>query len=375
MFPGPQSGFSIPNRNKLFGVIADDLTGACDVGVQFSQAGFKVCVARNLAQYVDSSKDDVLVISTESRYDTPSETQQKVIEACQFLCHHKRQVIYQKIDSTLRGNVKCTIDVIMQTCGFAKVVINPAFPVMGRIVTQGQLQVASKMGDTGVDIRKKLGADSRFLISDATTETALESIAERSFNQSPTPLFAGSAGLGGPVARLLAKSLGYSGQMVKPPPRSGNIVLFVLGSQTALTKQQLSHLKQQRQCIDLNYESYIPNLGEQENARLTNIIVGPKFVQQPEKLCVILEKTLSCRGLISALVLSGGYTASLVCDTVFAESVEVISEIEVGIPWSRIHGGIADKMTVVTKGGGFGNSDSLIHLADSLYMRGNDHAA
>jgi uncharacterized protein YgbK (DUF1537 family) len=67
-------------------------------------------------------------------------------------------------------------------------------------------------------------------------------------------------------------------------------------------------------------------------------------------------------GEIGSLILSGGDTARYVLDAFAAGEILLGGEFEPGIPWGRIAGGAADKLTVVTKSGGFGRDDLLIRI-------------
>ena len=72
------------------------------------------------------------------------------------------------------------------------------------------------------------------------------------------------------------------------------------------------------------------------------------------------------RGMVGALVLSGGDTARLLCGALAADAIHLGGEVLPGIPWGRLEGGPADGTTVVTKSGGFGGPDVLLRVVDSL---------
>ena len=72
------------------------------------------------------------------------------------------------------------------------------------------------------------------------------------------------------------------------------------------------------------------------------------------------------RGMVGALVLSGGDTARLLCGALAADAIHLGGEVLPGIPWGRLEGGLADGTTVVTKSGGFGGPDVLLRVVDSL---------
>ena len=78
-------------------VIADDLTGALDTGVQFRQWGYKV----SLTDIPDNSTADVTIINTDTRNKTPEIAYQTTYQATKKVANH--DIIYKKTDSTLRG--------------------------------------------------------------------------------------------------------------------------------------------------------------------------------------------------------------------------------------------------------------------------------
>ena len=55
------------NPRKQFGVIADDLTGAIDTGLQFRRMGFRVSVHLGPTK---PEEGEIMVLDTESRDDT-----------------------------------------------------------------------------------------------------------------------------------------------------------------------------------------------------------------------------------------------------------------------------------------------------------------
>ena len=82
-------------------MIADDLTGAADSGVQFVRAGYRTAVIFR----GESVPEDVeaAVIDTDSRSLDPRGARERVLEAGETL--RGARIVYKKLDSTLRGPV------------------------------------------------------------------------------------------------------------------------------------------------------------------------------------------------------------------------------------------------------------------------------
>jgi uncharacterized protein YgbK (DUF1537 family) len=62
----------------------------------------------------------------------------------------------------------------------------------------------------------------------------------------------------------------------------------------------------------------------------------------------------------TALVLTGGETAAFVLRALGATALRLCGEVERGIPWSRVEGGLAAGTLLITKSGGFGTPQSLV---------------
>ncbi len=123
-------------------VIADDLTGSCDTGVQFAARGIStlVTIAReHLGEAAASAS--VLVVDTESRHVAPEEAAARVKAAALSGRRAGVQRFYKKADSTLRGNVGAEIEALMRAIGVTRLAFIPGFPATGRTTRNGELLV------------------------------------------------------------------------------------------------------------------------------------------------------------------------------------------------------------------------------------------
>jgi uncharacterized protein YgbK (DUF1537 family) len=126
------------------GMIADDLTGANDSGVQLSRYGLKTSVRFNftdeeLSSNEESGSDGAIVIDTDSRSIEKDEAYRRVREAANFLKENQFDVIYKKIDSTLRGNLGAEVDAVYDEFQPNFVIIAPGYPSNGRKIDSGHL--------------------------------------------------------------------------------------------------------------------------------------------------------------------------------------------------------------------------------------------
>lgn len=123
-------------------VIADDLTGANDTGVQMARQGLATSVLLELK--TGGGKREAVVFDTDSRSLPPLEAYKKVKDVCLFLRRggeDSSPVIYKKFDSTLRGNIGSELDAVYDTLRPDFIVIAPSFPGAGRTLTDGIMYV------------------------------------------------------------------------------------------------------------------------------------------------------------------------------------------------------------------------------------------
>jgi len=125
------------NNDKRIAVIADDLTGANDTGVQFAKQGLKTIVLLGGNFPPRPIEEDVLVVDSQSRALDPEEAYRNVAKAARLFRDRRFGVVFKKIDSTLRGNIGREIDAIMDTCGQGLAIVAPAFPKNGRTTVGG----------------------------------------------------------------------------------------------------------------------------------------------------------------------------------------------------------------------------------------------
>lgn len=261
-----------------FAVIADDITGACDSGIQFRKQGLKTTVMIiTEKERVIVGDSDVFVFNTHSRSDSPSTAYAKVRSATKAIRKMKIRFIYKKMDSTLRGNVGQEIDAVMDEACVEFAVLAPAFPANHRVTVGGYqlvnqfplsetefahdfvnpvseshipslLQNQSKRQVGYVDLSTVMkGAESvrnefknqmdkgkQIVVVDATSSRQLAVIVEAAMS-SGVRLFCGSAGLAKELSRILE---------VKPHEPA----LVISGSLSEVTKHQILRARDDLKC-------------------------------------------------------------------------------------------------------------------------------
>ena len=130
---------------KIIYIIADDLTGANDTGVQFYKQGYEVKVliedltGENFL--AENRVKKVGVIDTETRESKISDSTVKINRLFKNLKFEKEDIIYKKIDSTLRGNIGLEIELMMELTDKELCILTPSFPQNKRFTIGGHLIV------------------------------------------------------------------------------------------------------------------------------------------------------------------------------------------------------------------------------------------
>jgi uncharacterized protein YgbK (DUF1537 family) len=127
-------------------VIADDLTGANDVGVQFAKRRIPVLVRPSLSTDGLAWPDrlEVLVVSTESRHLDDHAAAERVSEAVGLGAAAGAGYYYKKTDSTMRGNIGSELEALLAASGQSILPFIPAAPQFGRTTIGGHQFVAGQ---------------------------------------------------------------------------------------------------------------------------------------------------------------------------------------------------------------------------------------
>lgn len=125
-------------------IIADDLTGANDTGVQFAKKGLRTSVLMHEGAKI-STKLDVLIIDTDSRTQSETEAYKSVCTAASLIKSEPFQIIYKKVDSTMRGNIGSELDAIYDVFQPDILVLAPGYPKNRRIVKNGKLYIGEAL--------------------------------------------------------------------------------------------------------------------------------------------------------------------------------------------------------------------------------------
>jgi len=125
----------------MIGVIADDLTGAAELGGVGLRHGLNAEVVRSGEP---SGRADLVCVDTDSRSCEPVEAAKRAAAAAKMLRAAGAKWIYKKVDSVLRGQVTPEIEAVMKQLRLNKALLLPANPSLGRTIRDGTYFVKGK---------------------------------------------------------------------------------------------------------------------------------------------------------------------------------------------------------------------------------------
>ena len=275
----------------LLGCIADDLTGATDLGVTLAREGLSVIQTNGVpAPAMAVPPADAVVVALKSRTSPPDEAVAQSLAALAWLRAHGAERIYFKycstFDSTQRGNIGPVTEALQAALAVAPgdppTPATPAYPRNGRTVYLGHLfvgdvllsdsgmrnhpltpmtdanlvrvlaaQARGKVGlvtaadiESGIaGVRRRLtalaAAGCRHAILDATRDEHLVAAGAACLE---LPLATGGAGLAQGLARALApRAQPGGGAWSRPQPRGP--VAWLSGSCSEATRGQIAAVR------------------------------------------------------------------------------------------------------------------------------------
>jgi uncharacterized protein YgbK (DUF1537 family) len=119
-------------------VIADDLAGAAEMGGMAWRHGL---VAEIQLELNTSTDADLIVVDTNTRSCTPEQAARRVARVAERCRERAIKRIYKKVDSVLRGQVTAELAAWLETSGQNRVLLVPANPGLGRIISGGRYYV------------------------------------------------------------------------------------------------------------------------------------------------------------------------------------------------------------------------------------------
>lgn len=287
-------------------IIADDITGANDSGVQLAKSGLKTAVWLNNVQQQTVESLEAVVIDTDSRAMSEHDARESIKASLHVLEPYQPQLLFKKVDSTLRGNVGAELAELIKLNQPDYVLLTPSFPESRRTVSEGLLYVdGTPIGETEfalneadpvkdsriadhigrqfkgelVEVPEELwtkspskieawlkqnhSAKGCVFICDATSSHTLKTIAQFAQGSTDQILLAGSAGLS---SALTIESNGGKREVKRTKPTQP--ILYLIGSMSDISRKQVQHLLIQEQAVGIKMDA-IKAVDEDEFVRAT----------------------------------------------------------------------------------------------------------
>ena len=264
-------------------VITDDLTGANDTAVQFAKKGLRTCVFLDTESASEKGLE-VVVLNTESRSLPAPLAVERVRNAFHSLSLSESDILFKKIDSTLRGNVVPEVEEALKLSKKEIAIVAPAYPKNRRTTvhgthyvrgipvaeteaaadprcpvklshiptlfqSQGSLPTASipleqvRMATLRERISTLAQEGRRILVFDAEVEEDLQRIVREVLASGRKSLWVGSAGLAEALSEQYIRTRRIDGFFTSPAVQSSlspapRPALVILGSMSEVSTQQ-----------------------------------------------------------------------------------------------------------------------------------------
>ncbi len=367
-------------------IIADDLTGANDTGVQFAKQGIRVIVGIHHEQPLEALANDcqVLVVNTESRHLSLADAYRRVASVVRAGVALGIPQFYKKTDSTLRGNIGAELAALIAATGESQLFFAPAYPKLKRTTRQGiqfvggiplsQSTFAADLlnplrqnfipaliaGQTDIAARlfttPTIATNERTIyVLDAQTDDDLRSAAQLLKGKK---LLAGSAGF----AEFLAEAMSVLAPPTPLPPLALPM-LVVSGSLHEVSLRQIAHAAQNGWAMfdlagDVSPAQVVAALTTGQRALLTTSprVVDDEFSARLAELVSQIFEQIS----VGTLFVFGGDTLAAIAEARGWTAFRPQTEFLPGVPLVEVGG--QDTLQLLTKAGGFGTVDLLAKI-------------
>ncbi|MBN1924321.1 MAG: four-carbon acid sugar kinase family protein [Prolixibacteraceae bacterium] len=118
----------------MIAVIADDFTGAAEIGGIGLRYGLKVIIETRVT---DARDCDLLIIAADSRSLTPDQAAKEIENITEKLLKLEPCLIFKKLDSVLRGHIAKELEAQMKVMGKKRAIIIAGNPYFKRLIYNG----------------------------------------------------------------------------------------------------------------------------------------------------------------------------------------------------------------------------------------------
>lgn len=388
-------------------IVADDLTGAMDSAGPFAARGVETWVVavppgkQGAGTSISLDTARVVSVNTDSRHLSAIHAARRIEEIAGHLDLGGFDIVFKKIDSTLRGNVVAETLALAAASGRGKALVAPAFPAQGRTMKNGVVHVdgrpleqtafakdalsppplvplnevfAAARPDLRVDVVAPGaafdGAADIWIADcavDADLSAAIGAMDADGSSRMGDILMAGSAGL----TQALARRCFSSGAAAVMPARIDGTIVFAVGSRAARSAEQVEALALEPETAVLRAPNGRLQAGPIPSAR--NLVLKATADDagnegDAEEVAAEMAKhaiEVALHSSAQALVATGGDTAIAILAASGNPALQVLGDLMPGIPYARIRVG-GSSLWLVTKAGGFGHPQTFRDVARRL---------
>ncbi|QUN32155.1 4-hydroxythreonine-4-phosphate dehydrogenase PdxA (plasmid) [Cupriavidus sp. KK10] len=416
-----------PGSHTRLLILGDDLSGTADCAVTGTHCGLGSIVSLEIEQPV-ASPVAVLAVDTDTRRHLPDEAAR--VNVLALRTHGDGRRLYKKIDSTLRGNVAAEVAALADSAGMAivapaypkagRTTRKGQQLIFGAPLEESEVwknehiagkgDLRSMLSDAGLrvaqipletvregvaPVRARLEAcqqdHCQAVVCDSESDEDLATIATASAVLDRV-FWVGSAGLARPLFEMLAVPEKVSFDAAGRGPEALAVtahsrgVLVVVGSMSSVSQQQVAALQvNAKSSIDLfevDADGLLDPVNPATLALTTQVMYalmrGRHVVvslSQSHRIATtdglllahrLADRLASAAVHAAALIATGGETARALLSAMGIAQLEVIEEVEDGVPLllADMHGRSA--LPVITKAGGFGRPDTLYNAWQRL---------
>lgn len=402
------------------GIVADDFTGASDIGLTLAENGLRVAQFVGVPGRAAPEELEAGVVALKSRTAPVDEAVAESLAACDWLLAQGATQIVLKVcstfDSTDRGNIGPVLEALATRTGEAQVIVCPAFPENGRSVYQGHLFVGDRLLNecgmqnhpltpmTDPDIRRVLASQTRWRVAHVPASVVWQGAEaiERALPPDPAMVIVDAVRDAdlvaiGAAARGRRLLCGGSGIALGLPANFGAVPgapgwepvtgagVVLSGSCSIATRGQVAAYRQRapsrqiapaaavagevdvEEIADWVLEQAVPPLvyssADPDEVRAAQEAMGREAVAEAIETCFArLARRLVDRGL-RRIVVAGGETSGAVVAALDAEMLELGPRIAAGVPVMRLPGD--PPRALALKSGNFGGPE---FFADALAL-------
>ena len=399
-------------------VLADDLTGACDVGAELLPGPGGVVVQPALEAREPGPRGATCVRNTQSRTLAPADAARRVAAVLTDVGPGWAGLVLKKIDPGLRGPLGAEIDAAMDSLGLDEAFVLPAIPEVGRTTLAGRqmiggipvnetafardphhpirdasvpgaleatgrrrtavIDVTAVRGDMAVAVERARAGGAGVLVCDAETDADLERAVRTLLLRARPLLLVGSTGLARALRRVLRTE--HAGRVLRPsgpPPLPGDGILVVAGSAHPATRGQIERAAERGLLRPIEVASLAGAdwAGAQAARALASgsapALIAPAATSPAGGAGVLAALrraalTTLARERPRGLVLVGGETAYHVLEGLGLPALWLESRLCPLVVRARLMAGAWAGLAVVTKGGSSGAPDLLASIVRQL---------